>query len=390
MLKNRDIICVSASDWTMPWGSKQHLMLKLAEHNRVLYVEYQGSFLDFVKYPKYFFKRLNRLNRIRQVSKNIYVYTPITLLPFGSYFMFIAKLNQLVLGMLLRKIANKLNFKDVVLWAYLPSSVYLVGRIGEVLAIYHCAADFANEKANVLRRKLINRLEGLMLKKAQVVLALTKNLCEKFKKHNKNTFYFPSAVDAEYFGKIREGNADEPSDLAPIKKPRLGVIGYLDGNILDLGILNNVSQADDGWSLVMIGPLFRNKNLFCKLRKNKNVYFLGEKPPSSIPLYIKYLDICLIPYVRNQFTSNVSPIKLYEYLAMGKPVITSSFLDELKDYGSVIKVANSKENFVDLIRTTLQHIDEKEILAARISLANENSWQSRLDFLENKLNLIGI
>jgi len=380
-MENKNIICVSVSDWLKPWGSKQHLMVKLAQRNRVLYVEYQGSFLDIVKYPRYFLTRFCRINRVRKINANIYLYTPVPGFPFGNYSIFINRINQAILSFALRRIIKKLEFNDPVLWVYSPSSVELAGRLNERAIIYHCAADFTNEKKNRLRQRTIDRLQARLVKEAKIVLTLTRGLQERFIKLNRNTFYFPSAADTEYFNIIREGNNEEPVDLAVLPKPRLSVVGYLDGNILDISLLDYIAKADPGLSIVMIGPLFRNGSALIRLRQNKNVHFLGEKHPSMIPLYLKYSDICLIPYVRNEFTKSVSPIKLYEYLAMGKPVISTSFSDEISVCSRIIGIAGCKEEFLRLIRASLDHKNDEKSFMARIEFASLNSWQNRVEFL---------
>jgi glycosyltransferase involved in cell wall biosynthesis len=388
MLKNKDIICVSVSDWLKPWGSKQHLMTELAKANRVLYIEYQSSILDLIIHPRYFLRILARINKLRKVNNNIYVYNPLPLLPFGYYCTFICRINQYFFSLFIRRLIKRLSFKNPILWSYAPSAAYLVGKINEGMIIYHCGADFIHEKINCLRKNAISKIENRLANRAHIVLTLTKDLQRRFAELNSNTFYFPSAVDMDYFSRIRESDTQEPQELAVIKKPLIGVVGYLDGNILDMDLLEYIARANPQWSIVMIGPLFRKIGLLHKFGNNKNVYFLGEKPPASIPLYLKYLDVCLVPYIKSKFTSNVSPIKLYEYLAMGKPVVSTFFSEDMNDYKSIIGIADDKGQFLKLIRVFLNHKGEKEEFMVRINAAAENSWQKRLDFLSDKLNCI--
>ena len=385
IMKNKDIICISTSDWRRPWGSKQHLMTKLSEYNRVLYIEYQSSLLDFIRYPGYAFKKLSDINKLRKISENIYIYTPIPTFPFGFHSIFINKINQLILGFFLIKLINKLKFKDLVLWFYSPISAYQIGRMNESAVVYHCIADFIHEKRNYFRKITINILERCLIQRAHIVLTLTQDLQKRFKELNQNTFYFPSAVNIAYFSEVRSRAGDEPKDISLITGPRLGVVGYLDGNILDIDLLDYIAKANPGWSIVMIGPLFRKSLSLLKLNKNKNVSFLGEKTPSLIPQYLKYLDVCLIPYMRNEFTHNVSAIKLYEYLAMGKPVVSTFFSDELAGLETIIGIAEDKKQFLESIRYFLNCKDDREKLAARINFAADNSWQKRLDFLADKI-----
>ncbi|MBU1912710.1 MAG: hypothetical protein KKB22_04170, partial [Candidatus Omnitrophica bacterium] len=266
MLKNKDMICISASDWLKPWGSKQHLMSRLSEYNRVLYVEYQASMLDFIKYPGYFIKRLGNLNKLQKLSRNLYVYTPVLLLPFGYYFNCINILNQRILKKHLLKIIKGLGFEDIILWIYPSSSLALIGNMTERLSVYHCIASFSDEKKNPLRKRMIQRLENDMARRVNIIFTLTKTLCGRFKKINPNTFYFPSAVDIGHYENILSGNTQEPQDMILVKKPRIGIIGYLNGNIMDIGLIEYLADYKKDWSIVMIGPVFKGWGKMKKLK----------------------------------------------------------------------------------------------------------------------------
>lgn len=381
-MKHREIVCISASDWLKPWGSKQQLMSRLAADNRVLYVEYQASFLDFIKHPDYFFARMPDINKLRRVGANIYLYTPIPLFPFANYLSFVAEINQSILLFSLKRAMRKLNFKKPLLWTYLPTSAYLAGKIGEEVLLYHCGADFSAEKSNWLRKRTILRMENRLAAKADIVLALTRELYARFKAVNDKTFYFPSAVDIDYFAGIRDADTGEPQDISSIRRPRLGVLGYLDGNLLDVKLLDRLAKADPGRSIVMIGPYFRKKEAFTGLKSNRNVYFLGEKRHELVPHYLKFLDVCLVPYVKNKFTSNVSALKLYEYLAMGKPVVSTYFSRDLDEFRGVVGIAGNNQEFLDLVYESLISAENREKVKGRINFAADNSWKKRMDLLE--------
>jgi len=381
MLKNKDIICISVSDWEKPWGSKQHLMKRLSADNRVLYVEYQSSLFDFLLYPAYSFRKLFRYNRLHRISPGLSVYTPLPMLPFGYYLACVTRINQFLLGLSLRVLMKRLGFVKPVLWSFTPSAVYLLGRLRFDKVIYHCGTDFLNEKNSYLRKRVVSRLEQSFAKKAAIVLTLSRGLEERLKSLNSNTLYFPSAVDMEYFSAVRDDVNIKPKDLAPIKNPLIGLIGYLDGNVLDIALLRYIARVRPQWSLVLIGPAFRGRDKLLSLRKYANVHFLGEKSPDKVAVYLKYLDVCLIPYVRNSFTENVSPIKLYEYLAMGKPVVATYFSEDIRSYEKLVRVASGQSQFENYIEDCLDHKANEQEFNQRIKFAQDNSWQRRLEFL---------
>ena len=374
MLKGQDIICISTSDWDKPWGSKQQLMSRLSAHNRVLYVEYQASILHL-----YLFARFKKWNRLQKISENIFVFTPFPLLPFGYYFRNINTINQRIILASIRKIFKKIRFRNPILWIYPPSAVDLIDKLGEKLVLYHCIADFTNEKKNHLRTKTILSMEKELVKRSDIVLALTESLRERHMHKNVNTYLFPSAVDDRLFLSFLNRDIEEPKDIRGIKKPRIGLVGYLDARIIDTELLCFLADRYPEWSVILIGPRFRYFSKFKSLTKRNNVYFLGEKENYRVPLYIKNLDVCIIPYVINEFTNNISPLKLYEYLALGKPVISTK-LEEVQKFKDIIKVSDDTEDFIKNISLALKEKDV-EIVNKRLDFARENSWTERLRYV---------
>ena len=145
-LQGFDIICLSTSEWEHPWGSKQQLMARLAKSNRVAYIEYQPSFLHIFKYPLLFIKRLKDLRLgLKKIDKNLFIFTPPPLFPFGYYSLYINKINQLILLEIIKKISKRLNFKNVILWIYTPNAFELLNKFNGRLSVYHCIADSSNE-----------------------------------------------------------------------------------------------------------------------------------------------------------------------------------------------------------------------------------------------------
>ena len=387
MIKGQSIICISTSDWDRPWGSKQQLMSRLSASNRVLYIEYQASFLHLCSLP-FLFSRIKRSrNRLRKVNKNLYVFTPYLYLPFGYYFRSINKINQNIMLWSLRKTLKKLDFVNPIVWVYSPCAIDLLGRLNEKLTLYHCIADFSNEKQNLLRNKTISSMEKELLIKSDIVLVLTEHLFRKYAGMNINTHLFPSAVDDDLFSPLLNNNIKEPADISGLKRPRVGMIGYLD-NRLDVDLLCYIADEHPEWSIVLIGPRIEYLYKFRLLSRRKNICFLPEKKNNEMPVYIKSLDVCMIPYIINEFTNNISPLKLYEYLAFGKPIVSTRLAD-LERFGDVVRLSDSKEDFVKNISLSLLEND-KQLVNKRLDLARENSWDRRIQdaslFIKNGLS----
>ena len=380
MIKGKDILCISTSDWDKPWGSKQQLMSRLSASNRVLFVEYQASFAHLF-FPFFLRRTIKRSkNPIRKINNKLFIYTPYPGLPFGYYSRTINRINQYMLLWSLKRILNKLNFTDIVLWIYPPSGVELLGKLGEKTILYHCIADFPNEKKSFLRNRTISSMEKELLHKANIVLVLTESLYSKYKDINPNIHFFPSAVDESLFFSILNKNTEEPQDIKKLKRPRIGMVGCLDHR-LDIDLLCDIADAYPESSLVIIGPQLAYLYRMRALIKRKNVYFLCQKQNKEIPFYIKSFDVCIIPYVVNEFTRNVSPLKLYEYLAMGKPVVATA-LPDVEKFKDVIMVAHNKDEFIECISASLSRHDQ-DAINKRIACAQKNTWKERLIAVSN-------
>ncbi|MCK4463368.1 MAG: glycosyltransferase, partial [Candidatus Omnitrophica bacterium] len=231
----------------------------------------------------------------------------------------------------------------------------------------------------------LSLMEKELARRSDVILAMTQELLRRYKNINVNTHLFPSAVDYEMFRKYLDGNLRLPHDMADIKKPRIGILGYLDANILDLDLLTYLSERHSSWSFVVIGPKHKKTRELDKFLRRKNVHYLGEKKHEAAPLYLRFIDIGLIPYKVNNFTVNVSPLKLYEYLSLGKPVVSTS-LPDLAQYGKIISLSENRDEFEGAIRRILNEKKDRKSWE-RIEIARNNSWQKRYERVKELLDI---
>jgi len=354
MIKGQTIICISTSDWERPWGSRQQLMKRLSGYNRVLFVEYQASFLHLLSI-RFLLNRFRKWRRNpRKVNDNLVVFTPYPGLPFGNYFRAINRINQAIIMFSLKRVIKAHDLGGpAVMWVYTPCAADLLGRLNEKFALFHCIADFSNEKKNRKRKDAVFSMESDTARRSDIVLTLTRPLHDRYKQINPRTYFFPSAVDYRLFTSEALKGRAEGADIAKIRRPRIGLVGYLDGNILDIELLSYAVDRHPEWSFVFIGPEFRNVKALKDVAKRANVYLLGEKGHDEIPGYIEALDVCLIPYIINEFTNNVSSLKLYEYLAAGKPIVTTK-LAALEEFKDIVSISADKKEFIKNISLALK------------------------------------
>jgi glycosyltransferase involved in cell wall biosynthesis len=184
------------------------------------------------------------------------------------------------------------------------------------------------------------------------------------------------AADISLFAKALDPDLPLPEDIAGIPSPRVGVVGVHDER-LDVDALVTIAREEPSWHVILVGPVQPGDVDEAALRELPNVHLLGGKTLEELPAYLKALDVALIPYKVNELTRNIFPLKLYEYLAAGLPVVAGN-LPELAPFSDRVALATSPREYVSLVRAALAS-DDAEARAARSACAAENSWDKRVE-----------
>lgn len=349
-------------------------LLAKAGH-RVLFIENTGVRRPTLRDLPRIKQRISNWRRgvrgIRQVQQNLYVYSPLVL-PF-PYSKPVRILNLILMKFTLRSWARTMRFDSPIVWTWLPTALALglIRALNPKLTIYYC---FDNFEAVSESTKQIRKTERVLIHKADLVFVTARNLFNYCTQFNSQVHLFPSGFSKATFS--REAQS-QPDDLAGVKRP---IIGYIGGvhKVVDLDLLERVAQINPDKSLVLVGPLQTDVG---RLARCPNVFFMGQKKHQELPNYIACFDVCLIPYVLNEYTKNVYPTKLNEYLIMGKPVVSTA-LPELEYFEQanpgVVSVAAGVEEFLAKVEAALKE-DSAEARARRVRVAEENTWDRKLD-----------
>jgi len=384
VLRGKDIVCVSSLDWGAMWTSKQQIMHRLAQTNRVLYVEEPVTMLAPLKVPARWRRWAATAPRLGRVDAGLWTLTPPPLLPFGNLRPAVNQANQGVLAHYIRWALDRLYFdEDYIFWTYLPASVRLLDRLRgaaasgrrQSLVVYHCV-DEHSAFPGFVSPEVVKAYDDELTRRADLVITTSENLRRSREALNANTYTVLNAADVEVFNRALDPDLALPADLAVIPAPRLGVVGMHDSR-LDLDALEALALADPSWHVVLIGPLKSGQVDEARLRSHPNIHLLGEKPRADLPGYLKGMAVALVPYRANDLTRNIFPLKLFEYLAAGVPVVVGG-LPELERYAGTIGVAGRPEDYPELVRQALS-TDTPERRAARVALAARNTWDHRVD-----------
>jgi glycosyltransferase involved in cell wall biosynthesis len=371
------VVCFSTTDWNEAFGSRQQLMLLLAKRGHlVLFIERQVGPEHLLRDTALRSRKLIawKADRLRQIRENLWLWQP-PLMPPGRYYS--TRLNQLGQAFLIlhvRKALNTLRINTPILWLYPPHSSPLLGKFGEILSIYHCIEHFSGIQSGT-KQRVMQQEEKDLLHRVDIVFTHSKGLLKRYQGMTKRKITLvPSAADVDFF----QGISSIDPLIAGIPQPRLGVMGTLDGR-LDIPLLASIFTERPSWQLVLIGALHPERVDLSQLLKLPNVHSLGMQPFERLPALLNGLNIFLIPYVINEMTQYISPIKLYEYLAVGKPIISTN-LPEVSHFSSFLRMATGKDEFIQQIEAALTS-DLPDQRLARRNEAIKHSWKNRLDVM---------
>ncbi|MCB9153248.1 MAG: glycosyltransferase [Caldilineae bacterium] len=263
------------------------------------------------------------------------------------------------------------------LWLFRPGMSHFIDEFDPQLVVYHVVDEYSaypglSEKQREMQRDLDQRLTA----RADLVFCTARSLVEERRELNPNTHYMPNAVDIRAFQ--RALTAATASPLAALPRPILGVVGGINAK-LDLALLAAVAGRRPNWTIALVGPVSYgvSDDDLAALRRLPNAHFIGPVEHDQVPGVIAACDVCLIPYRLNEQTRHVNPLKVYEYLAGGKPVVATP-LPELVQFGNTVRLASDAAGFVAAVEASLPEAADPLAQATRRALAAANTWDLRV------------
>lgn len=381
-----DILCFSSTDWDGLWGSRQQVMLRFARRGyRVLFVEQLAGLEHLWRYPELRQRKLRRRQEgLRQVNENLWIINPPPLLPGRYYLDWVNRLNCAWVQQWIQPVLKKLQIKQPVLWVYKPEHAGLLAFFDPCLRVYHCIDEWT-AGVRGLRRRNITRLEINLLQQVDLVFANSRLTYERKRQFHPHILRIPSGADIAHFSQALDPAFPEHPALSAIPHPRLGYSGTINER-LDYAFLETLASQEPGLSLVFAGdpyPWTFQAPPLRRLRCYPNVHFLGPLPFTQMPAFLKGLDACLIPYVNDERGRFRSPLKLFEYLASGKPVISAPH-PEIEPLPGIIYIGATPADFALQAVIALQE-DTPLLQQQRLAFAQPHSWDRRVDEMEGAL-----
>lgn len=338
-----DIICFSHLRWDFVYQRPQHIMSGFANSARVFYIE-----------EPVFHASADKL--IISLREKVYVITPHLLQDEGLSMDVTTRQYLLLQELLLQQ-----TVVNYMCWFYTPMALPLASLLSPRLIVYDCMDELTAFK---FAPPTLKQMERQLLRVADIVFTGGHSLYEAKKEQHNNIHPFPSSIDKLHFGKARNPG-QEPADQMTIPYPRLGFYGVLDERF-DKELVNDIAMAKPDWQLVIIGPVAKIDP--AGLPRQKNIHYLGAKPYSELPAYLSGWDAAMIVFALNESTRFISPTKTPEYLAAGKPVISTAIRDVVNPYGNLnlVDIAHSSEEFI-------------KMATARLLVKDKRSWLQQVD-----------
>ena len=347
--------------WDFVWQRPQQLLSRLAATSPVLFVE-EPIWADDVATPA-----LELSSPMRGLTRAI-PRLPGALRGDGDASIIATR--TLLLQAMARGGALAGQFTAPIQWFYTPMPApAMLGAFGERGVVYDCMDELSQFR--FAPPELVER-ERLLVSRSDVVFTGGFRLWQSKSKLHPNVHFFGCGVDSAHFAKARLSGTPRPADVPATDAPILGFYGVIDER-LDLELIGTLAERLPEYHVVMAGPVVKIDPR--DLPQAPNLHWLGQKQYAELPAYAKTFDVALMPFALNEATEYINPTKTLEYMAAGKPIVSTAVADVVRNFTPVVKVARSHDGFVAAVRATIA-CPEPELIARGIGMAKDASWES--------------
>lgn len=347
-----DLLCFSHLRWDFVYQRPQHLMSRFARSRRVFFIEEPIETETDVSV------------KVTEKAPNLFVVTPH--IPRGLGEDARRKLQR----ELLDEVMRNSRVRNYAAWYYTPMMLTWTNHLDPKAVIYDCMDELSAFK---FASPELHEREAELFKLADLVFTGGHSLYEAKKHQHRAVTAFPSSIDKEHFAQALTINEEMP-DQAEIPSPRIGFAGVIDERT-DLALLERMADLKPEWNFVMVGPVVKIDE--ADLPRRDNIHYLGGKDYKELPGYLAGWDVAMMPFAINESTKYISPTKTPEYLAAGRPVVSTAIRDVVSPYGDkgLVRIAESPEEFVTAIQQSLDEDHDKR-RAEAAEFMRGMSWDS--------------
>lgn len=379
------VLCFGDSDWW--YHNRGHadmqFMRRFARICPTVYVNSLGVKVPRVREGRMFARKV--LRKLRSVARfyrdggeGFGVMSPLYVPTSGSS----RRMMSAILALQIRSLLRLRGMSRPLIWVACPTAAEILPRL-KSSGIVHQLSDCYGA-LNSGQCGEADRLEEHIADRADLVLCASEELLHRAQQRYGKGEYLDHGVDYELFTAATAAR-ETPPDLAGLGAPIIGFFGNIDGNTVDRDLLDRVIPSRPQYRFVLVGPMARD---FEMLRRHRNLTCVPQKPYAEIPRYGAAFDVCLMPWLDNEWIRHCNPIKLKEYLALGKPVVSTPF-PELRRTGDLCYAARGPEAFAEAIDRALAE-DSDALRRRRQQWASKHTWDAKFDQVINLLEQRGI
>ena len=364
----RDVVCLSHLRWGFVYQRPQHLLSRFTRQSRVFFVEEPVPTDGVPRMERHICPETGVNIMVPQMPQGLSTAT-----------------QETIQKLLLNNMLHEFEIEEYLLWYYTPMALPFSSHLKPAVTVFDCMDELSAFKGAPQEMK---DREAEVMRRSDVVFTGGQSLYEAKVGRHDHLYAFPSSIDYTHFAQART-ITDEPADQASIPHPRVGFAGVIDER-MDLSLLDGMARLRPDMQFVMIGPVVKIDP--ATLPQRPNIHYLGGKTYKELPSYLAGWDGAMLPFAHNDSTRFISPTKTPEYLAAGKPVVSTSITDVVRPYGvqRLVRIADSPEEFVQALDAALT-VDaaDADWASRRDAFLGGNSWditfKRMCDIIENRL-----
>ncbi len=371
----QDLIFVSMENWDDVWRRNQFLCAGLARRfpdRKILFVGLPINVTNDIRRGR--LPNLNQTDSAVPGLPSITLTRPLKLLPdtlgWGR------RLNEALLRRHVRAAARRLGMKSPVLWLNPHSAVHMAGQMDESQVIYDITDDWTTLTQSPALTKLTVAQDAALCRRADAVIVCSERLYDMKQGFTERLYLIPNGVDADHYKSVLNGAGPLPAPADGWARPVLGYTGTIHPDRVDVPLVESLAKRFPSGTIALVGPNMLAGEDRQRLAACGNVVLTGPVPYAEVPEIMRAFDVCITPHRVTPFTESLNPIKLWEYLAAGKPIVATPVAG-FRDYPQLVHLASDANGFALAVESALT--EDPAVGEARRSEARRHSWNSRLD-----------
>ncbi len=381
MGNEHNIVIISMEYWDDIWRRSQFIADGLAmasPHSKVLYVELSRHLLK-----SQFLPALQGVSSPNNAPGNLYVFKPVHIFPWESEKG--GKINELSLCKQICRTIRHLGMHDPVLWINLHDAWNLPAMCSNSGVIYDITDDWTANDQPAGKRERVMQMDRTLCKTADLVVVCSRKLLNDKASVCKRIALIPNGVEVDKYRYVSTEIPNPRWKKGELPRPILGYTGTLHADRLDVSLLCDIAERNPASSVVLLGPCYLGAEHLRKLKSYPNIHVFPPVAYSHIPIIMRDIDCYIVPHLVNDFTESLNPLKLWECLASGKPVV-STRVAGFNDYPELVYLADTVEEIANQISVALNEASCMRNL--RIDVAEQNSWGSRVQYIQNLIESV--